>query len=257
MNFNEEGENWFNKKPTQKEEKHIMNKEEILEELSKFNSKDIREMVAENLGITVEEVSNKWDNLLKEEDNFPAKDVLSLIKTIPDFNGNGVAGEDTDKMVLDTSPKDGKLHFWTMDLASLEKLDYRTSSNLTGNNVGLYKKYEVPIGTQLKDVFNFTDTGDGIDKSVLFGDYGKILNMPERENIVHNNVGFSGNAKYETAKSLLSEVLFGSGTKWQGEPITYKTIDEAKEYYLKDESFIFINCPDAEGNKYTTTLKIS
>ena len=134
----------------------------ISEALQKFPSEDIRELVARETGLTVEQVSEKMNEAAKAAgDSFPAATFANIkVSTIelthgwiPDLDGDGESNTEADrklgaqkvKEAIDTD-KDNKITYKVAVVDSDVNLAYTQFNDLT------FEEKTVKIGTSVADI---------------------------------------------------------------------------------------------------------
>lgn len=134
----------------------------IYEALQKFPSEDIRELVAEKTGLTVEEVSQKMNEAAKaESEDFPAADFTKIevnsnieIKSyVSDLNNDGEYDTEADKELAKKAlekdvdkNKDNKITYY------IAEISYRADIYNTKVADLSFEEKTAKIGTRIEDV---------------------------------------------------------------------------------------------------------
>lgn len=163
----------------------------ISEALQKFPSEDIRELVAKETGLTVEQVSEKMNEAAKAAgDDFPAVD-FALFETkkdglkasdmkqyTDDLDGDGDANTESDKEIaaekvteaIDTN-KDGKITY------KIGYLPEPSSNNTDWSGFGSTELSDVPFETKTAKIgITVADALKGYDYDRAFTTYSKYVN---------------------------------------------------------------------------------
>ena len=159
----------------------------ISEALQKFPSEDIRELVAKETGLTVEQVSEKMNEAAKAAgDSFPAVD-FALFETksaitpknyVGDVDGDGEYGTEADKAItankveaaVDTN-KDGKITY------KIGYLPEPSSNNTEWSGFGNTELSDVPLETKTAKIgITVADALKEYDYDRAFTTYSKYVN---------------------------------------------------------------------------------
>jgi hypothetical protein len=158
----------------------------ISEALQKFPSEDIRELVAKETGLTVEQVSEKMNEAAKAAgDDFPAANFVLFEKgvVIPknyvgDLDGDGKDGTEADKAItaerveeaIDTD-KDGKITY------KIGYLPESSSNYVDWSDFGSTELSDVPLETKTAKIgITVADALKGYDYDRAFTTYSKYVN---------------------------------------------------------------------------------
>ena len=159
----------------------------ISEALQKFPSEDIRELVAKETGLTVEQVSEKMNEAAKAAgDNFPAenfalfetKNAITPKHSVDDLDGDGESDTEADKAIaankveaaVDTN-KDGKITY------KIGYLPEPSSHNTDWSEFGSTELSDVPLETKTAKIgITVADALKGYDYDRAFTTYSKYVN---------------------------------------------------------------------------------
>lgn len=159
----------------------------ISEALQKFPSEDIRELVAKETGLTVEQVSERMNEAAKAAgDSFPAVD-FAIIETkstitpksyVGDVNGDGEHDTEADKAIVankveaavDTN-KDGKITY------KIGYLPEPSSHNTDWYEFGSTELSDIPLETKTAKIgITVADALKSYDYDRAFTTYSKYVN---------------------------------------------------------------------------------
>jgi hypothetical protein len=159
----------------------------ISEALQKFPSEDIRELVAKETGLTVEQVSEKMNEVAKAAgDNFPAenfalfetKSAITPKHSVGDVDGDEEYDTEADKAIVankveaavDTN-KDGKITY------KIGYLPEPSSHNTDWSEFGSTELSDVPLETKTAKIgITVADALKGYDYDRAFTTYYKYVN---------------------------------------------------------------------------------
>lgn len=159
----------------------------ISEALQKFPSEDIRELVAKETGLTVEQVSEKMNEAAKAAgDDFPAenfalfetKSAITPNHSVDDLDGDGESDTEADKAIaankveaaVDTN-KDGKITY------KIGYLPEPSSHNTDWSEFGSTELSDVPLETKTAKIgITVADALKGYDYDRAFTTYSKYVN---------------------------------------------------------------------------------
>jgi hypothetical protein len=159
----------------------------ISEALQKFPSEDIRELVAKETGLTVEQVSEKMNEAAKTAgDSFPAvnfalfetKSAITPKHSVDDLDGDGESDTEADKAIaankveaaVDTN-KDGKITY------KIGYLPEPSSHNTDWSEFGSTELSDVPLETKTAKIgITVADALKGYDYDRAFTTYSKYVN---------------------------------------------------------------------------------
>ena len=159
----------------------------IYEALQKFPSEDIRELVAKETGLTVEQVSEKMNEAAKAAgDSFPAvnfalfetKSAITLNHYVDDLDGDGESNTEADKAIaankveaaVDTN-KDGKITY------KIGYLPEPSSHNTDWSEFGSIELSDIPLETKTAKIgITVADALNGYDYDRAFTTYYEFVN---------------------------------------------------------------------------------
>ena len=159
----------------------------IYEALQKFPSEDIRELVAKETGLTVEQVSEKMNEAAKAAgDNFPAenfalfetKSAITLNHYVDDLDGDGESNTEADKAIaankveaaVDTN-KDSKITY------KIGYLPEPSSHNTDWSEFGSTELSDIPLETKTAKIgITVADALKGYDYDRAFTTYYEFVN---------------------------------------------------------------------------------
>lgn len=159
----------------------------ISEALQKFPSEDIRELVAKETGLTVEQVSEKMNEAAKAAgDSFPAanfalfetKGVITPKNYVGDLDGDGEADTEADRAItaerveeaIDTD-KDGKITY------KIGYLPESSSNNVSWSEFDSLSLSDIPLETKTAKIgITVADALKAYDYDSAFTSCSKIVN---------------------------------------------------------------------------------
>lgn len=179
----------------------------ISEALQKFPSEDIRELVAKETGLTVEQVSEKMNEAAKAAgDSFPAanfalfeKGVITPKQYVGDLDGDGEDGTEADRAItaerveeaIDTD-KDGQITY------KIGYLPESSSRNVDWSDFGSLSLSDISLETKTAKI------GITVDDALKGYDYDKVFTT--YDSAVNGTYEYTTYAVDESAVKTLSDL---------------------------------------------------